>query len=389
MTSRVRNGQINVNRENLPTLKGKLVPVPNKPKALEEIGNKIKDQSVLPGKTRGIALQPHKPVMKDEVSQLAKKVEELTAVPKESLVKHSALEKFKAESEAISYSASLLVVDIDKDHYRDQTFIGAYAADIFAYLKRLELQYPIKKDYLNRHGHLTPRMRSIVVDWLVEVQGQFNLLQETLFLAITIVDRYLQKYPFTEKKKLQLVGATAMFVSSKYEETYPPSVSDFEQICCSQYSKEDFLNMESRILRVLGFFMGFPLSVHFLRRYAKVVSPEEEIYTLAKYCQELCIMEYELCHYRPSLIASASLFVAQWLCDQPHPIWTDDLVYYSGYSCDKVVVLAKELLNVLLKVTTSKFQAVKEKYSSKQFFRVSSLPVLSEPTLKKKLATLK
>lgn len=77
--------------------------------------------------------------MKDEVSQLAKKVEELTAVPKESLVKHSALEKFKAESEAISYSASLLVVDIDKDHYQDQTFIGAYAADIFAYLKRLEV----------------------------------------------------------------------------------------------------------------------------------------------------------------------------------------------------------------------------------------------------------
>ena len=33
-------------------------------------------------------------------------------------------------------------------------------------------------------------MRSVLVDWLVEVHQQFSLLQETLFLAVAILDRY-------------------------------------------------------------------------------------------------------------------------------------------------------------------------------------------------------
>ena len=34
-------------------------------------------------------------------------------------------------------------------------------------------------------------MRAVLVDWLVEVHQQFSLLQETLFLAVAIMDRYL------------------------------------------------------------------------------------------------------------------------------------------------------------------------------------------------------
>ena len=64
-----------------------------------------------------------------------------------------------------------------------------------------------------------------MVDWLVEVHTQFSLLQETLYLTVAIMDRYLQesadKVP---TKELQLVGVTAMFIASKYEEMYPPEI---------------------------------------------------------------------------------------------------------------------------------------------------------------------
>ena len=73
---------------------------------------------------------------------------------------------------------------------------------------------------------LKPRMRNLMVDWLVDVHQQFSLLQETLFLAVAILDRFLQvKAKNLSTKQLQLVGVTAMFVASKYEEMYPPELS--------------------------------------------------------------------------------------------------------------------------------------------------------------------
>ena len=59
-------------------------------------------------------------------------------------------------------------------------------------------------------------MRSILVDWLVEVQENFELFHETLYLAVKVVDRYLERKE-VKKEYLQLVGATAMLVASKFE----------------------------------------------------------------------------------------------------------------------------------------------------------------------------
>ena len=35
------------------------------------------------------------------------------------------------------------------------------------------------------------KMRAILVDWLVQVHLRFNLLQETLYLTVSVIDRYL------------------------------------------------------------------------------------------------------------------------------------------------------------------------------------------------------
>ena len=71
-------------------------------------------------------------------------------------------------------------------------------------------------DYLSWQTDLTPHMRGILVDWLVEVQENFELNHETLYLAIKLVDLYLNKNR-TPKDKLQLVGATALFIACKFD----------------------------------------------------------------------------------------------------------------------------------------------------------------------------
>ena len=71
-------------------------------------------------------------------------------------------------------------------------------------------------DYMSRQPQLMPAMRAVLVDWLVEVQQNFELHHETLYLAVKLTDRFLDRAPI-EKSRLQLLGTTAVLVASKYE----------------------------------------------------------------------------------------------------------------------------------------------------------------------------
>ena len=36
------------------------------------------------------------------------------------------------------------------------------------------------------------KMRGVLVDWLIEVHSQFKLLQETLYMTVYVIDKFLQ-----------------------------------------------------------------------------------------------------------------------------------------------------------------------------------------------------
>ena len=78
------------------------------------------------------------------------------------------------------------------------------------------------------------------VDWMIEVQINYNLSQETLYLAVDILSRYI-RYEWVSRNDLQLVGAASMLIASKYEEIYPPEVGEFVYICASTYTRQNLL----------------------------------------------------------------------------------------------------------------------------------------------------
>ena len=59
-------------------------------------------------------------------------------------------------------------------------------------------------------------MRTILIDWLVEVQENFELFHETLYIAVRLVDTYLS-HREVKREYLQLVGATGMLIAAKFE----------------------------------------------------------------------------------------------------------------------------------------------------------------------------
>ena len=70
--------------------------------------------------------------------------------------------------------------------------------------------------YMASQPNITASMRVILIDWLIEVQENFELYHETLYLSVQLTDRYLS---VTEVRKeyLQLVGATCMLIAAKFE----------------------------------------------------------------------------------------------------------------------------------------------------------------------------
>lgn len=107
------------------------------------------------------------------------------------------------------------VQHFDRENWKDHLQVSHYAMDIFEYLRNQESKYQIK-DYMSEQPELSKWMRSLLVDWMVEVQESFELNHETLYLAIKIVDTYLGK-ELVSKDSLQLLGAAALLIACKYD----------------------------------------------------------------------------------------------------------------------------------------------------------------------------
>ena len=60
---------------------------------------------------------------------------------------------------------------------------------------------------------VTPTMRGILVDWLVEVAEEYKLLSDTLHLSVSYIDRFLSVNPVT-KSRLQLLGVSSMLIAA-------------------------------------------------------------------------------------------------------------------------------------------------------------------------------
>ena len=116
---------------------------------------------------------------------------------------------------------------------------------------------------MSRQNDVNEKMRGILVDWIIEVHLKFKLLPETLFLTVSLIDRYLEKTQIM-RTKLQLVAVSAMLIASKYEEIYAPEVRDFVFITDNAYTREEILAMEMSILTTLQFSITTPSAYRFL-----------------------------------------------------------------------------------------------------------------------------
>ncbi|XP_017683012.1 PREDICTED: G2/mitotic-specific cyclin-B2 [Lepidothrix coronata] len=371
--------------------------LPGRRAALEEIGNKVATRGTRltkrtecpkasikpvkgPSKTTNGTVLRKAPAAVNQVIKETDVPKALSPVPMDV--------SMQEEDLCQAFSDVLLnnVEDIDAEDSDNPQLCSDYVKDIYLYLRELELQQSVRPQYLDGRT-INGRMRAILVDWLVQVHSRFHLLQETLYMCVALIDRFLQSHP-VPRKRLQLVGVTAMLLASKYEEILCPDVADFVYITDNAYTSSEIREMEMIILKELNFDLGRPLPIHFLRRASKAGEADAKQHTLAKYLMELTLIDYDMVHHRPSEVAAAALCLSQKILG--HDKWGIKQQYYTGYAEDSLLMTMKHMAKNVVKVNEklTKYTAVKNKYASSKLMMISTIPQLSSEIIKDLAASL-
>ncbi|XP_053681604.1 G2/mitotic-specific cyclin-B3 [Sabethes cyaneus] len=268
------------------------------------------------------------------------------------------------------------VEDYDQSNWNDIFQVSHYAHEIFTYQQEREQHFLIP-DYMAKQPHISKWMRALLVDWMVEIQESFELNHETLYLAVKIVDIYLSRAE-VQKDSLQLLGAAALFIASKFDERIPPTVDDFHYICDGAYQRREMILMEMTVFKTIGYDLGIPLSYRFLRRYARVNRIDMPVLTLARYILEFSLMDYAIVQQRDSKLACAALFIAMRMNNMPG--WNKTLEFYSGYKIEDFAEIAILLNNIMTSKPKESLNTVRHKYSHELFFESAKKPFITDLT---------
>ncbi|XP_045129835.1 G2/mitotic-specific cyclin S13-7-like [Portunus trituberculatus] len=213
-----------------------------------------------------------------------------------------------------------------------ETVLGAqYADDIFTNRKAAETHYHVENCMANQ-PQVTQHMRCTLIHWLQKVNQQLHFGSETLFVAVSLCDRFLATTSLAQDC-LQLLGLCSLLVAAKMEENVLPRVSELARICGASYKHHHFTRMEVLLLSKLEFALYCPTSWYFLNHLALKATQhgtmDRRVLGVARYVTETCIGSYAVTQHRASVQAAAALTASLTLLPCPdlsttlHTLLTD------------------------------------------------------------------
>jgi len=162
--------------------------------------------------------------------------------------------------------------------------------------------------YMKTQKEINEQMRSILVDWIIDVHHKFGFTDETLFMTILIIDRYCTIENIT-RIKYQCLGITALMIACKHEEINVPKVEDFIYITDNAYTKEEVFQMENDVLDKLNFCLLYPSPIKFYEYLSLHFNFSKKYYMLGKYLMESFLLDLKYIKYKSSVISCACAYI--------------------------------------------------------------------------------
>ncbi|KAI3808354.1 hypothetical protein L1987_24303 [Smallanthus sonchifolius] len=220
------------------------------------------------------------------------------------------------------------VVNIDICDEGDQLAVVEYVEDIYADYRRMENCSLISSEYMSQQFEIDEVMRAIIIDWLIE-----------------------------------LVAMVAMLLSIKYEKDSVLLVKDLSSYADDSYSTSEILEMEKLMLNTLEYDMSQPTAYVFITRFLKAARSEPQLDHLSFFLIELCLREYAMLKFPPSLLAAASVYTAQCSLYGLRQ-WSKTCEWYPKYSEDQLLECSRMIVGYH---QWSTMGSVYRKYNTSEF----------------------
>lgn len=225
----------------------------------------------------------------------------------------------------------------------DIDFEPHYAWDSFKYDREQELKFR-NTNYFD--DVITPPLRARHIKWLIELQDVFGLCHEPLYMAVKMADQYLMRKSVAPPQ-LQLLYMTAMLIAAKFDERLTPvMISRLLRRSGNIYNREQVIRFELDLLITLDFNIRYPLSIVFLKRFARCTGSDLKTRKLARKILESSLMAGEMIDALESELAAVSLFSAFELLKLDKK-WNETAEYFTGYKKEDLAILRTKLNEVV------------------------------------------
>ncbi|AEA38680.1 cyclin B (nucleomorph) [Cryptomonas paramecium] len=223
-------------------------------------------------------------------------------------------------------------------------------------------------NYMLFQSNINPKMRTILIDWLMDVHYKFKLIPKTLFLTVNIIDRFLSLKNIS-KQKLQLVGVAAMLIASKYEEIYAPETRDFVYITDNAYTRDDIFRMETLICDCLNYDFSSSRLLNILSYNMKKTEEAVDVICLSWYSMEMMLLEYFVLSYPIGVVASTIFFTVRQILKRYYNLRKLKKLKRNYEKRCQYLIESNIILNQNKK---HKLTALKRKYSNRKYGEIST-----------------
>lgn len=194
-----------------------------------------------------------------------------------------------------------------------------YRDDIFHNLKHQEHESPVDPDMIDLQPEVEWYMRPYLLDFLIDAHYSLRLSPETLHRAVNLIDSYCS-LRVVFKKHYQLVGCTALWTASKFEDkkSRTPSIKELRSLCCGAYEEDMFIQMENHILTTLDWNVSLPTAETFLS-ICGCDSGSGPVLDVARYLCESALFHRVFIGTKPSLLATCAYSLANYVVNYIPP----------------------------------------------------------------------
>jgi len=201
---------------------------------------------------------------------------------------------------------------INENIKNNPQYLSDYLFDILEnYL--LDESFYLQKKYINpdylfsiNNTELTPGIRYASIDWLIMINHKiFKFKENTLFLCVQIIDRFLSK-KILNIKKTELLDLCSLILASKHEDINYVNMTESLQLSNNKFTKEEIIDMQYEILNELNFELIIPNMIDYYNIYTIILNLSEIEKNKGLYLLNIILIDYYMLEY-PNFILSLSV----------------------------------------------------------------------------------